>query len=129
MIRRLIRRQVLLPLVAVLVLTAPLSAPTYSACVLLANHVATFPAHLAFRWYQQNSDKGRPTVFNTLVYMLSLLIHLEESNAAGILVMRLLNEEASLAWFLDQPEVACLVFFPRLLIKSGVKETDCRDLP
>ena len=70
----LLRREVLLPLLAVLVLTAPLSTPTYSACVLLTNLVVTCPAHLVFRLYQYQEDTGLTTVVHCLLHLLSILL-------------------------------------------------------
>ena len=72
--RSLFRREVLLPLLAVLVLTAPLSTPTYSACVLLTNLVVTCPAHLVFRLYQYQEDTGLTTVVHCLLHLLSILL-------------------------------------------------------
>ena len=111
--RSLFRREVLLPLLAVLVLTAPLSTPTYSACMLLANHLATFPAHMAFRLYLQESDSRQPTVVNSLMNLLSLLVHLGESNAVGVLVLRMVFEKSSLSWYQENPGLACFFMFPR----------------
>ena len=112
--RSLLRREVLLPLLALLVLTAPRASPAYCASLLLVNHVVTMPAHLAFRHYQQEAQGGPPpTVVNSLLFLLSLLVHMGEANALVVLLLRLLAEEVSRGWYQDHPGLACLLIFPR----------------
>jgi hypothetical protein len=109
----LFRRVILLPLLSILVLSAPLSWPVYSTCILLLNHVISITAHGAFRLYQLR-DTGQPTtVVTSLMYFLSLIIQMAESNTLAIILLRLLAEEWSLSWYQNNPEVACLFVFPR----------------
>ncbi len=109
----LFRRVILLPLLSILVLSAPLSWPVYSTCILLLNHVIAITAHGAFRLYQLR-DTGQPaTLVTSLMYFLSLIIQMAESNALAIILLRLLAEEWSLSWYQNYPQVACLIVFPR----------------
>jgi hypothetical protein len=110
--RNLLRRQILLPLLAFLVLTAPINWPVYSTCILLVNHATSFSAHFAFRLYQVE-DTGQPTVVNSLMFLLSLLMQMAESNSLAIILLKLLAEEWSLSWYQNNPQLSCLVLFPR----------------
>ena len=127
---RLLRREVILPFLSVLVLSAPLSNwPAYSACVLLANHVATLPAHVAFRVYQQKEDSNGspPSVVNCLMYILSIILQLVEGNAVAVLLFRLLAPEASLLWYQDYSGWVCLALFPRLFTSVADPENFVTD--
>ena len=71
-----LRREVLLPLLTLLYLTAPLSWPLYTSCLLVTNLLTSGLAHTAFRRYQLLPDPTNqpPTVVNTLMYLLSLVL-------------------------------------------------------
>ncbi len=124
--RNLLRRQILLPLLAILVLTAPINWPVYSTCILLVNHATSFSAHFLFRLYQVE-DTGQPTVVNSLMFLLSLLIQMAESNSLAIILLKLLAEEWSLSWYQNHPQLSCLVLFPRYLFVLS-KVLTCYDL-
>jgi hypothetical protein len=76
------------------------------------NHATSFSAHSLFRLYQVE-DTGQPTVVNSLMFLLSLLMQMAESNSLAIILLRLLAEEWSLSWYQNHPQLSCLVLFPR----------------
>ncbi len=108
----LLRRQILLPLLVFLVLTTPISWPVYSTCILVVNHATSDVAHMAFRLYQLR-DTCQPTVVNSLMHLLSIIMQMAESNALAIILLRLLAEEWSLSWYQNNPQLSCIVLFPR----------------
>ncbi len=115
---RLLRREILLPLLAFLVLSAPLSCPAYTSSVLLVNYLATLPAHLAFLRYQHRcrpaENGGCPvTVVNSLMFLLSFIIQLAGMTAVMALLLRLVAVETSLGWYQTYPGIACSILFPR----------------
>jgi hypothetical protein len=67
---------------------------------------------MAFRLYQLR-DTCQPTVVNSLMHLLSLIMQMAESNALAIILLRLLAEEWSLSWYQNYPQVACIIVFPR----------------
>jgi hypothetical protein len=125
---RLLRREILLPLLAFLVLSAPLSCPAYTSSILLINYLATLPAHLAFLRYQHRcrpaENGGCPvTVVNSLMFLLSFIIQLAGMTAVMALLLRLVAVETSLGWYQTYPGIACSILFPRYctLIKKEKK--------
>jgi hypothetical protein len=52
MLNKLVRREILLPLLGLLNLTAPAAWPTYRACLLCLSTTISCCAHVAFRSYQ-----------------------------------------------------------------------------
>jgi hypothetical protein len=123
----LLRREVLLSLLVLLVLTAPASWPVYSACAILANVVVATPAHIAFRQYQMQEDTGRPTVVTTLMHFLSHLLQIGGTDASLILILKLLIPETSLQWYQNHPDLACLLVFPRYeFVKTSLIK--CKDI-
>ena len=103
----------LLLLLTFLVLSAPLSWPAYSTCILLVNHATSVAGHTVFRLYQLR-DRGQPTVVNSLMFLLSLIVQMAESNALAIILFRLLAEEYSLFWYQAFPMASCVIVFHRL---------------
>jgi hypothetical protein len=124
---RLLRREILLPLLAFLVLSAPLSCPAYTSSVLLINYLATLPAHLAFLRYQHRcrpaENGGCPvTVVNSLMFLLSFIIQLAGMTAVMALLLRLVAVETSLGWYQTYPGIACSILFPRYILYTDKKE-------
>jgi hypothetical protein len=78
----------------------------------VVNHATSDAAHMAFRLYQLR-DTRQPTVVNSLMHLLSLILQMAESNALAIILLRLLAEEWSLSWYQNNPQLSCLVLFPR----------------
>jgi len=66
------QRKVVLPTLILLVLTAPLSWPTYCTCLQILSLAAGGAAHAVFRRYQWSLPSI--TVVNCLMYMLSLFL-------------------------------------------------------
>ena len=104
-----LRREVLLPLLTLLYLTAPLSWPLYTSCLLVTNLLTSGLAHTAFRRYQLLPDPTiqLPTVVHSLMYLLSILLQVNQVHLDIILLIRLLNKEDNLRWYQDQP-LMCL---------------------
>ena len=111
----LLRREVLLPLLSLLSLTAPLSWPASSTGLLLLNGTISCLAHVAFRRYQliNNNAAGPRTVVNSLMVMLSVFLQAGELHFVCILLLRLLWPEYSLYWYQTQPQLFCILLSPR----------------
>ena len=111
----LLRREVLLPLLSLLSLTAPLSWPAYSTGLLLLNGTISCLAHVAFRRYQliNNNAAGPRTVVNSLMVMLSVFLQAGELHFVCILLLRLLLRDTSLNWYQSQPLAFCLLLNPK----------------
>ena len=115
----LMRREVILPLLSLLCLTAPLSWPVYSTCLLLLSLTVNCSAHVVFRRYQLSSPQAGPhTVVNTLMYLLSVILQANEIHFEFILLLRLLWREGSLYLYQTQPLFFCLLLSPRFATLS-----------
>ncbi len=70
------RRENILPVFILLLVTAPLSWPAYSTCLQILNLLTCWAAHAVFRRYQWS--RPNPTVVNSLMYMLSVYLQLTQ---------------------------------------------------
>ena len=105
-------REVVLLTLTLLCLTAPLSWPYYTACLLILTMIVSCSAHVTFRQYQLAS--GSCTVVNSLLYLLSVFLQAIEIHSEAILLLRLLWRDGSLYWYQSQPLVFCILLSPRL---------------
>ena len=105
-------REVVLLTLTLLCLTAPLSWPYYTACLLILTIIVSCSAHVTFRQYQLAS--GSCTVVNSLLYLLSVFLQAIEIHSEAILLLRLLWRDGSLCWYQSQPLVFCILLSPRL---------------
>jgi hypothetical protein len=110
----LLRREVVLLLFSFLSLTAPLSWPAYSTCLLVITMTISCLAHVTFRRYQLIASKdGSRTIVNYLLMLLSVFVQAGELHFNTILLLRLLLPERSLLWYQSHPVVFCILLSPK----------------
>ena len=107
-------REVVLLTLTLLCLTAPLSWPYYTACLLILTMIVSCSAHVTFRQYQLASGPRTVAVVNSLLYLLSVFLQAIEIHSEAILLLRLLWRDGSLYWYQSQPLVFCILLSPRL---------------
>jgi hypothetical protein len=103
------RREKILPVFILLLVTAPLSWPAYSTCLQILNLLTCWAAHAVFRRYQWS--RPNPTVVNSLMYMLSVYLQLTQVGRR----IRLIEDSAKT---LSLKKVTCKLTLRQLLICS-----------